>query len=151
MSIGLLIVLSVIGYIALLIVAVTCMIQVVKPPKSVRIAAMAETAFGTMVFGTSLYIFGPEHPLKMRLLFIMLGLFWIGVAVSLNKASRMGRALCLFLSIVRIPTIIGIFFSLFSVYELYFKREASDFFKEAGRRRADHSPDNDSSFLGRQE
>ena len=102
------------------------MIQVEKPPKSVRATGMVEVAFGVMVTGPM--AFTDNNLLKGFVL--LLGFFWICVAVSLYKASKMGRGIILILSIARIPTLIGVPFSLFTIYKLYFKQESKDFFNK---------------------
>ena len=127
MSIILLIVCSIILYIAFQYITVRYMIQPEEPPKPVRVAAMLEAAFGTLVWGSLWFI----HDNNFLLIFFMLlGLFWIGVAVSLYKGSKVGRAICLVLSILRIPTVIGAFFSLLSLHKLYFTKESKDFFNK---------------------
>jgi len=128
MPIGWLIVLSIVVYIILKYITYVIMIQPEKPPKPVRVAGMAEAAFGTLVWGGGLFVGGVEKSRLLGIALMLLGLFWIGVAVSLYKASRTGRTICLVLSIVRIPTIIGAFFSLLSINKLYFNQESKDFF-----------------------
>jgi hypothetical protein len=103
------------------------MIQPEKPPRPVRVAGMAEAAFGVMVCAPIWFI---EHNNLLVIFFLLLGLFWISVAASLYKGSRIGRTICLILSILRIPTVIGAFFSLFSLYKLYFTQESKDFFSK---------------------
>jgi len=147
MSIPLLIIVSIIGYVLSLYITVRYMIQDVEPPKAVRAAGMAEAAFGTMIWGTS-YIYDGK---VFTILVFLLGIFWIGVAVSLYKASKVGRTICLVLSILRIPTVIGILFSLFSVYKLYFTQESNDFFNRIGQKGGEHSNSSDSAVPSRQE
>ncbi len=130
MQIILLIVLSVALYIIHLFLVAKYMIQPEEPPKSVRAAGMAEAAFGVLVTVPIWFI---ENNNFLLIVFLLLGLFWICVAVSLYKASRIGRTICLVLSILRIPTIIGFFFSLFSLYKLYFTQESKDFFASKAR------------------
>ncbi len=130
MSIGWLIVLTIVIYIALQYITYVVMIQPKKPPKPVRVAGMAEAAFGTLVWGGGAWVCAVEKSRSLGVALMLLGLFWIGVAVSLYKANRIGRTICLVLSIVRIPTIIGAFFSLLSIYKLYFTQESKDFFNK---------------------
>ncbi len=125
MQIILVIVLSVALYIFFQFLTVKYMIQPEEPPKSVRAAGMAEAAFGVLVTAPIWFI---ENNNFLLIFILLLGLFWICVAVSLYKASRIGRTICLVLSILRIPTIIGLFFSLFSLYKLYLTQESKDFF-----------------------
>ena len=126
MKITLLIVVSVILYIVYIGVSPKYLIQPEKPPKSVRAAGMAEAAFGVMITGALAFI--DLNNTFLKAFIWLLALFWICVAVSLYKASKIGRRICLILSIVRIPTLIGIPFSLFSLYKLYFTQESRDFF-----------------------
>jgi hypothetical protein len=130
MSIVWLIVLSVVLYIALKYITYVIMIQPIEPPKPVRIAGMAEAAFGTLVSGGGAFVVAIEKSRMLGAAIMLLGLFWIIVAVSLYKASRVGRTICLVLSIVRIPTVIGAFFSLLSIYKLYFIQESKNFFNK---------------------
>ena len=130
MSIVWLIVLTVVVYIALQYITYVVMIQPEKPPKPVRVAGMAEAAFGTLVWGGGAFVCAVEKSRSLGVALMLLGLFWISVAVSLYKASRIGRTICLVLSIVRIPSIIGALFSLLSIYKLYFTQESKDFFNK---------------------
>ena len=130
MQIVIIIVLSVILYVVSLYVNAKYMIQPEKPPKPVRAAGMAETAFGIMVVGS--IAFTDSHAFLAFIL--LLSLFWICIAVSLYKANKIGRTICLFLSILRIPTVIGIPFSLFSIYKLYFTQDSKDFFNKKSKR-----------------
>jgi hypothetical protein len=106
------------------------MIQTVKPPKPVRVAGILETVFGTLVLGYGSFIYIVEKEIHWGTFLMLLGFFWIVVAVSLYKASKMGRTICLVLSIVRIPTVIGVIFSWLSIYKLYFSQESKDFFNK---------------------
>lgn len=130
MSIVWLTVLTIVLYIILKYITYVVMIQPEKPPKSVRVAGMAEAAFGTLVWGWGTWVCAVEKSRSLGVALMLLGLFWIGVAVSLYKASRIGRTICLVLSIIRIPTIAGAFFSLLSIYKLYFTQESKDFFNK---------------------
>lgn len=122
------------------------MIQPEVPPKPVRVAGMLEAAFGTLIWGTLCFIHNNDF---LKIFFMLLGLFWIGVAVSLYKGSKVGRTTCLVLSILRIPTVIGAFFSLLSLYKLYFTQESKDFFNKINQERESHSNSNDSGVLKR--
>jgi hypothetical protein len=122
------IVLAIILVITLKAINYSFFIQSEKPPKAVRVAGMIEAAFGTLMWCSGLFVIAIY---KLRLLGVasmILGVFWIGVAVSLYKASRAGRTICLVLSIARIPTVIGAIFSLVSIKKLYFTQESKDFF-----------------------
>jgi len=103
--------------------------QTKEPPKPVGIAGMIEAIWGTLVFGSGGFICASKDRF-LGVFLMLLGLFWIGVAISLYKSSKAGRTICLVLSILRIPTVIGAFFSFFSVYKLYFSQESKDFFNK---------------------
>lgn len=148
MSIILLILLSIILYMVYLYITVRYMIQPEVPPKPVRLAGMLEAAFGTLIWGTLCFIHNNDF---LKIFFMLLGLFWIGVAVSLYKGSKVGRTICLVLSILRIPTVIGLFLSLLSVYELYFTQESKDFFNKIIQQSGNHISGNDSGALKHQE
>lgn len=129
MNVILLLVVSVVTYVVLMYIGVRFFIQEETPPKSVRFTGITETVFGTLTSGLGLFIYDPKA--KLLGMFLMLfGLFWVGVAVSLYKGSKIGRVICLIVSIIRIPTVIGAFFSLVSIYKLYFTQESKDFFNK---------------------
>ena len=109
-------------------ITVRYFVQVKEPPKSVGMAGKVEAAFGTLIWGTLWFI---ENNGYLLISIMLLGLFWIGVAVSLCRGSKAGRTICLILCILRIPTIIGAFFSAYTLYKLYFVQESKDFFNEA--------------------
>lgn len=150
MSIILLIIVSIILYIAFLYITVRYMIQPEEPPKPVRFAGMLEAAFGTIVLGSGGFVNDPGGRF-IRFFLFFLGLFWISVAVSLYKGSKLGRAICLVLSILRIPTVIGAFFSLLSLYKLYFTQESKDFFNKTIQAGGNDFNSNDSGALKRQD
>jgi hypothetical protein len=126
-------------------ISVKYMIQPEVPPKPVRVAGMLEAAFGTLIWGTLCFV----HNNLLKIFFMLLGLFWIGVAVSLYRGSKVGRTTCLVLSILRIPTVIGAFFSLFSLYKLYFIQESKDFFNKKIQASGNDFKSNDSVALKR--
>jgi hypothetical protein len=130
MSKGWAIVLAIILVITLKVINYRFFIQSEKPPKPIRIAGMMEAAFGTLVWGSGLFLIAIKEPRFLGIALMLLGVFWIGVAVSLYKASSVGRAICLALSIIRIPTIIGAIFSLVSINKLYFTQESKNFFNK---------------------
>ena len=146
MSIILLILLSIIIYIVFMYIAVKYMIQPEVPPKPVRVAGMLEAAFGTLIWGTLCFIHNNDF---LKIFFMLLGLFWIGVAVSLYRGSKVGRTTCLVLSILRIPTVIGAFFSLLSLYKLYFTQESKDYFNKTIQAGGNDFNSNNSSALER--
>ena len=97
-----------------------------KPPQSVGVAGMIEGIFGVLILA-SLWFIDYENKFLVKFI-LLLSFFWICVAVSLYKASKIGRIACLILSVLRIPTLIGIPFSVFSIYKLYFMQESKNFF-----------------------
>jgi len=120
---------SIILYTALQFITARYLVQVEDPPKAVGVAGLLEAVFGTMVWG-ALWFPYPKYERFIGIFVMFLGLFWICVAVSLYKGSKVGRTICLILSILRIPTIIGAFFSAFSLYLLYVPQKSKDFFNK---------------------
>lgn len=146
MSIIISILFSIIFYIVFMYITVKYMIQPEVPPKPVRVAGMLEAAFGTLIWGTLYFVHNNDF---LIIFFMLLGLFWIGVAVSLYRGSKVGRTMCLVLSILRIPTVIGAFFSLLSLYKLYFTQESKDFFNKTIQAGENDFNSNDSDALKR--
>ena len=125
MFVALIFVLAILLYVIHLYLCGRYFIQPETPPKAVRMAGMTEAAFGVLVLAPMWFI----HDNRLLLVMVQfLCLFWIIVAISLYKGSKLGRKLCLILSILRLPTIIGIPFSFFSLYKLYFVQESKEFF-----------------------
>lgn len=109
-------------------VAPALLAQSQEPPRSVQAAVMAEAIFGILLAPIAFLCFD-EDLFLMRLL-LLLSVFWIGLAFSIYKASRVGRTIFLILSILRISTVAGIPFSIFSLYKLYFMPDSKKFFRE---------------------
>ena len=126
MSITWIILLSIVLWLALQCIVAKYLILEKEPPKAVSAAAMAEVIFGTLTWAP----IGLIADKKLLVAVLLLGLFWIVVAFSLCRGSKIGRTICLVLSILRIPTVIGAFFSLFTLYKLYFTQESKDFFNK---------------------
>lgn len=123
-SILLLVLLSIVLYVLTLWVSARYLSLDEEPPRAVQSAGSAEGIFGVLVWGGLYFIES-----RAGMAFVgLLGLFWIGLAVSLYRGSRVGRWVCLVLSILRIPTVIGALFSLFTIRKLFFNKEAKDFF-----------------------
>jgi hypothetical protein len=120
-----LIVFSVLLYVGQVYLAGRYLVVAEKPPKAVRAAGMAEGIFGVLIWAGTVFI---ENSGLFRLMVLIVGVFWICLAVSLYRASKTGRLICGVLSIVRILTVIGIPFSLFSFYMLFFNKESQAFF-----------------------
>jgi len=132
MSIIYLIPLSIALYIVYQYITVRYIIVSEKPPKPVRIAGMLEGAFAMLVSAPICFIHDNNF---LKVFFMLLCLFWICVAVSLYRASKVGRTICLVLSILRIPTVIGAVFSALSLYMLYVRQESKDFFNKAKKQK----------------
>lgn len=107
-------------------IAPALMAQSQVPPRSVQAVVMTEVVFGVLLVPVA--FLGFDEQLFLLRLSLLLSFFWGCVAVSLYKGSRIGRTIFLILSILRIPTIVGIPFSLFSLYKLYFAQESKKFF-----------------------
>ena len=120
----------IVSYFVVQYIILRYMIPPENPPNPVRVAGIMEVAFGTIVLGSGVYLYDPKD-IFAGIFCMLLGLFWIGVAVSLYNASKVGRTICLVLSILRIPTIIGAFFSALTLYKLYVPQESKDFFDKA--------------------
>lgn len=130
MSTALIIIVSIILVIAYQYVTVRYLILPVEPPKPVRVAGILEGIFGTVACLTALAIsINYENNNPVRIFFLILWVFWISVAVSLYRGSKIGRTTCLILSILRIPTIIGILFSILSLRMLYFNPQSKEYFE----------------------
>ncbi len=110
------------------------MVQTKEPPKPVSTAGIIEAIWGMLVFGLGVFIYDPKDRF-LGVFLMLLGLFWICIAVSLYKSSKVGRTVCLILSILRIPTVIGAFFSFFSMRKLYFSQESKNFFNKKPQER----------------
>ena len=110
--------------------------QTPDPPRPVGIAGLMEAVWGMLVFGSGALIDNPKDRF-WGLSLMLLGFFWVCVAISLYKASKIGRMICLILSILRIPTVVGILFSILSLRLLFFNRQSKDFFEN---KRTDDNP-----------
>jgi hypothetical protein len=100
----------------------------VEPPKLVRAVALAEGVFALLVLSL-LWFVSFEDKLLVKLILVF-SFSWICVAVSIFRGSRIGRVICLILSILRIVTVVGIPFSILATYGLYFNDSSNDFFKK---------------------
>ena len=118
------ILLTIVLYIPIMYITVRYLLLEEEPPKVVRKAGMAEAIFGMLIWCPLWFYFNRYFTIFV----LSLSFFWICVAISLYRGSKTGRTICLVLSILRIPTIIGIPFSLFSLHKLYFTQESKDYF-----------------------
>ncbi len=57
------------------------------------------------------------------------GFLWFAIAIQLYHGNKSARKILLVLSVLRIPTLIGIIFSLISIYVLCFNKNARKYFK----------------------
>lgn len=106
-------------------------------PRSVKMGSWGELIFGLMIFFSGaiyLVFLDPEkisNPAIPMLAFAgsaFIGMLWLIMAVRLNHGSRQARTVCLVLSFIRIPTMIGILFSIVDLYLLYFTKQSRLFF-----------------------
>ena len=87
-----------------------------NPPRSVRIVERCEMTFATVVFA-AFFIFAWIERTKSGLVVgLALSLIWYALAIAIYLGKRRARMLCIILSIIRIVTIIGIPFSVISLY-----------------------------------
>jgi len=111
-------------------------------PATVKAAAFCETVFGIMLLFYSIYAMVHHNPDPASwfppgyifLIGFALTLFWFVMASALSQGVPRSRKVCLVMSILRIPTIIGIMFSAIDIYLLYFTRQSCEFFTEASPR-----------------
>jgi len=106
-------------------------------PSSVKRASIFESIFGVLVFlgGVLIVAYNSNSMEKLAGIYSFLfvlgsGMGWFIMATHLNHGSKKARKACLILSILRIPTLIGIIFSIASIYLLYFNKESKAYFDE---------------------
>ncbi|MHC4131467.1 MAG: hypothetical protein ACYSSP_02550 [Planctomycetota bacterium] len=110
-------------------------INLIKPPLSVRFAGWIEMAFGSILFLPSIVFLLIPFEKGGHLGFILLlslcfvGFGWITLTVYLLKGSLKARKIFILLSVIRMLTIVGIPFSLLSIYLLYYTNQARTFFE----------------------
>lgn len=105
-------------------------------PWVVKCGAWIEAVFGIMIFFSWFFIFLPdssrfESRLVRMLAFpvlILVAILWLLMAVRLNQGCRHARTACLIASLIRFPTLIGIPFTIASLYLLYGNEQARSFF-----------------------
>jgi hypothetical protein len=98
-----------------------------KPPRSVKIVELCEMTFGAIVVASSAYFRGVEHSRTGGLLALIIGILWWILAIAIYLGHRWARTLCIILSIIRIVTIIGIPFSVISLYITLFSKDFRDY------------------------
>ena len=107
-------------------------------PVSVRTAALCEAVFGILIFVYTIYSivirkYSPISWLPPAYAFLIefaLAMLWFTIASSLSQGAGSARRVCLVMSILRLPTVIGIFFSVISIYLLYFTQQSHDFYNQ---------------------
>ena len=98
----------------------------VKPPTSIKLSVVIEGFFGTLLIGFSILLYY-ENPLLGLFLFIV-ALTWFYVTINVYMAKKWAKIAILILSGIRCMTLVGIIFSLPTMYLLYKPRFTSDFF-----------------------
>jgi len=93
---------------------------------------MLEVGFGTVVWLGPLS-FIDELGRTCVLIVSLLGFFWVVMAFSLDRGSRVGRTIGLALSVLRLFTLVGLPFSLVFVWKTYINSESKAFFRDARR------------------
>lgn len=99
-----------------------------RPPRLVRITEKIEMVFGVAVLISSIYFIYIEEATLVACVCIAIGLFWLLIALGLYLGNNWARTISLILSILRLPTIVGILFSLPSVYLLFFTKQSKAYF-----------------------
>lgn len=105
-------------------------------PGTIKVASVIEVVFGILIIiysvGAMLRLFPspttwllPEH---IFLIGFSISMIWFVMASQLSKGNKSARRMCLVMSLLRIPSIIGIIFSAITVYLLYFRRQSNDFY-----------------------
>jgi hypothetical protein len=87
-----------------------------NPPRSVKIVERCEMTFATVVFAAFFAFAWIERTKSGLLLGLGVSLIWYALAVAIYLGKRWARMLCIILSTIRIVTIIGIPFSVISLY-----------------------------------
>lgn len=89
--------------------------------------------FGGMIFAHVYQLSGGINAGDLRFMFMDISFLWLVLSVHLYHGSNLARKILLVLSILRIPIIIGIPFSIISIYSLYFTRVVNEEGKIRGR------------------
>lgn len=87
-----------------------------NPPRSVKIVERCEMAFATVAFAAFFMFAWIERSKSALLLGLAVSLIWYALAIAIYLGKGWAPMLCVVLSIMRIVTIIGIPFSVISLY-----------------------------------
>lgn len=107
-------------------------------PRVVRLSAWLEAFFGLLVFFSWFFVFLPDFSLiESRLLrtFAFPGLIFLAsplllMSARLSQGCRHARKACLIVSVIRLPTVVGIPFSIASIYLLYMNKQSCRWFAD---------------------
>ena len=111
-------------------------------PQEVRRASLAELfwGYGLIFFSLVGVIFVPDNicHISLYLFLFVFGVACICISVFLRRGNERARLLCLVLSVFRVFSIIGIPFSIMSIYWLYRPFESKRFFGVKGTEKAEN-------------
>lgn len=99
-----------------------------KPPTPVRLAGQVEVVFGVIIFLLSYNFVINNFRWLEYYLFSMIGVVWIFIAYWVLKGSIVARKILLFLSFLRIFTVVASIISIITIYLLYFPSSSKSFF-----------------------
>ena len=107
-------------------------------PRAVRLSAWLEVFFGLLVFFSWFFVFLPvSAAFESRLLKIVSfpGLIFLAsllflMSARLSQGCRHSRKACLIVSVIRLPTVVGIPFSIASIYLLYVNKQSCRWFAD---------------------
>jgi len=96
------------------------------PPVSINIVVWSEIIYGIILLFLSLFCL-PEHKV-LSIVSVISGAFCIWLAQKIYYAHQWSKSICVILSIIRIPTLFGIPFSVLSIINLFFTKSSRIFF-----------------------
>ena len=101
-------------------------------PRAVQKASVYEIVFSLLLTFVSVGMYVAEYPAAGKvnpyLATLLIGLGWIWFAAALRRGRAWTRRVCLILSVVRLPTVIGIPFSVLSLHALYRTDAANEYY-----------------------
>lgn len=114
-------------------------IRMPRPPRSVRIIGDCEFAFGAcMALPSSIVLFfWPIAALGWELTFVLvilvvLGFAWSSMAIQFLKGRLWAMQTLQILSLVRVVSVLGIPFSLLTLYVLFRNKTVKSYFQKGG-------------------
>ena len=101
-----------------------------EPPKCAKVLERCEMVFGGIVLISSGFFGAIVKSGAGALAVLIVGILWFVLAFGLYHGKKWARILCIILSIIRIPTIIGIPFSIVSLYIVMFSENYKNYMAE---------------------